>query len=224
VSAWMEREIVVQGEGEARCLPDRAVIEVIVDAESPSHDGAYQEAATSAKQVDDVIESRRGALERVTTAALVVHPTTRWKKGEVSRTGWRAARSSRLEVTGLDQIGELIAELAAAGAAVNGPRWEVDAANPVHRETRRAAAQDARHRAEDYAAALGLELGDVAWISEPGIRRSPRQDHSVRAFAAMASSDAAGGDVLDVTPEELTIGATVEVGFSLAGGSASTPA
>lgn len=225
MSASMEREIVVQGEGEARCLPDRAVIAVVVDAESPSHDTAYQEAAASAKRVDELIERRRGVLGRVTTAALVVHPTTRWRKGEVSRTGWRAARTSRLEVTSLDQIGELIAELAAAGAAIDGPRWEVDVANPVHRQTRRAASEDARSRAEDYAAALGLELSGVAWIREPGVDRSSRPNASIHALAAMPSPPAAGGgDVLDVTPEEITIRASVEVGFSLAGGSPANPA
>src|SRR5215469_209504 len=204
----MEREIVVRGEGEARCLPDRAVVGVTVDARSLSRDSAYQEAAATAKQVDDAIEGRRGALGRVTTAALVVQPTTRWRKGELSNTGWRAARTTRLEVTGFDQLGELIAELTGAGADISGPRWEIDAANPVHRDARRAAAEDARRRAEDYAAALGLGLDGVAWITEPGLRSAPITG-SVRALAAapMASSPDAN-DVIDVTPEELTIGAS----------------
>lgn len=219
MSAVMEREIVVKGEGEASCLPDRAVVGVTVDAQSPTRDAAYQEAAASAKQVDDVIESHRGVLGRVTTAALVVQPTTRWKKGEWSHTGWRARRSTQLEVHGFDQLGELIAELTGAGAAISGPRWEIDASNPVHRDTRRAAAEDARRRAEDYAAALGLELGGVAWITEPGLRGSPGADRSIRTLAAMspAPPGADAEEVIDVAPEELTISATVEVGFSLPG-------
>jgi len=218
----MEREIVVKGEGEARCLPDRAVVGVTVDAQSSSRDGAYQEAAATAKQVDDAIESRRAALGRVTTAALVVQPTTRWRKGEVSNTGWRAARTSRVEVTGFEQLGELIAELTAAGADISGPRWEIDAGNPVHRDARRAAAEDARRRAEDYAAALGLGLDEVAWITEPGLRAAPANG-SIRALAAAGmppSPDA--NEVIDVTPEELTVGATVEVGFALGGRSSGT--
>lgn len=209
----------VKGEGEGRCLPDRAVIRVTVEATSPTRDSAYQEAAAAVKQVDDVIESHRGALGRVTTAALVVQPTTRWKKGEWSQTGWRARRTSRLEVTGFEQIGALIAELTGAGAAITGPDWEIDAANPVHRDTRRAAAEDARRRAEDYAAALGLELSGVAWLTEPGLRAPPGPNNAFRALAAAGAPPSPGDadEVIDVTPEELTIRASVEVGFSVRG-------
>lgn len=218
MSATVEREIVVQGKGEARCLPDRAVIALTVDAQSPSRHEAYQEAAASARQVDDVLESHRAALGRVTTAGLVVQPTTRWRKGEWSSKGWRAARTSRLEVTAFDQLGALIAELTSAGGAISGPRWEIDAANAVHRDTRRAAAENARRRAEDYASALGLELAGVAWISEPGLRGSSAAGPSSPLFAsATPEAFAADADeVIDVTPEELTVAATVEVGFALA--------
>ncbi|MBO0692958.1 MAG: SIMPL domain-containing protein [Acidimicrobiaceae bacterium] len=215
----MEREIVVKGEGEGRSLPDRAVIGLTVEAQSPSRDTAYQEAAEAAKQIDEVIESHRQALGRVTTAALVVQQTTRWHKGEYLHTGWRAGRTTRLEVTGFDQLGAVIAELTSAGGAISGPRWEIDAGNPVHRDTRRAAAEDARRRAEDYAAALGLKIAGVAWISEPGLRGpSLEAGHSVRALAAapLASRSEDADEVIEVTPEELTIWASVEVGFSLA--------
>ena len=218
----MEREIVVMGVGEGHSLPDRAVIGLSVQAQSPSRDSAYEHAASSARRIDEVIESHRGALGRVTTAALVVQQTTRWDKGEYLQTGWRAERTTRLEVIAFDQLAALVAELTSAGGAISGPHWEIDAGNPVHRDTRRAAAEDARRRAEDYAAALGLQIAGVAWISEPGLRGpSPGADHSLRAFASEAAAplQSRGQDVdevIEVTPEELTTRASVEVGFSLA--------
>jgi uncharacterized protein YggE len=212
----MEAEIIVQGRGEARSMPDRATIHCVIDAEGPSHQSAYDDAAASAKRVDDVLASRRHALGRVTTAALVVHPKTRWKKGESVRTGWTASRLSTVEVTGFDELGILIAELGGAGASLTGPSWQLDVANPVHREVRRLAAEDAKQRAYDYASALGLEVGGIAWISEPGLRPSLQTGQPMGGFAVAAAARlTTPQDIIEVTPEEIVSEAWVEVGFRI---------
>jgi uncharacterized protein YggE len=164
--------------------------------------------------VDAVFASHREALGRVTTVALVVHPKTRWKKGESVRTGWRASRVSTVEVTGLDHLGSLIAELTGAGASVTGPSWQLDASNRVHSEVRRLAASDAKQRAYDYASALGLEVSGVAWVSEPGLRQPIETGQARRAFALSAGVRAeAVEEGIDVTPEEIATEAFVEVSF-----------
>jgi uncharacterized protein YggE len=216
----MEREIIVKGRGEARSLPDRAVIDVRVDADGATREQAYNEAATSAKQVDDVLSNRAAATDRVITAVLMVHPTSRWTKGGSIPTGWRAGRGTTVEVMDFSQLGELISELTAAGGAVSGPAWRLDDRNPAHREARRLAAEDARRRAEDYAGALGLGIRDVAWISEPGLRGHGEEER----FRGGGAVAAAGGvvasesdEVIDVRPDEITTVASVEVSFALQG-------
>lgn len=200
-------------------MPDRAVVHVAVEMEGATRESAYAGAGSLAKQVDDVIERRGNALGRVTTAALVVRPNEHWEKNRRVRTGWVAGRATVLEVTVLEVLGELVAELASAGASVSGLSWELDPANPVHGEARRLAAQDARQRALDYAGALGLEVGAVAWASEPGLRQPSSTDH--RVFAAAAAAPALRGpgdeDIVGATPEEITAQAVVEVAFWLAG-------
>ncbi len=94
----MEHELVVRGEGEVRVMPDRASIRVLVDGEGASRDEAYESAARLARAVDAVLAAEAGSIERVTTAALVVQPRTRWRKGETVRTGWRAYRASVVEI------------------------------------------------------------------------------------------------------------------------------
>jgi uncharacterized protein YggE len=212
----METEVIVMGRAEARSLPDRAVIHCTIDAEGSSRESAYSDAAESAKQVDEVLATHREAFGRVTTAALVVHPKTRWRKGESVRTGWLARRLTTVEVTGFEHLGELIAELAAGGASIAGPTWQVDPINPVHSEARQSAARDARQRAADYASALGVEIGDIAWISEPGLRLSVDSGPPTRAFAAArggAPDGALAEETIEVTPEEITVDARVEVAF-----------
>ena len=156
------------------------------------------------------------AIDRAATAGLVVHPKTRWKKGESVRTGWRASRATVLEVVDLGRLGDLMAELSAAGAAISGPAWHLDPTNPVHGHVRRLAAEDARRRAEVYAAALGLEIVAVAWVAEPGLRKdSDHQGFDVPTAMRMAAAPGPmAEDVINVTPAEMTVNASVEVGFA----------
>lgn len=216
VAAVMERELIVKGRGEARSLPDRAVLSVLVDAEGSTRDQTYNDAAAAAKQVDEVLATRSAGIDRVITAALMVHPKSRWKRGESVRTGWRAARGTNVEVTDLAQLGEMISELTGAGATISGPSWRLDESNPAHREARRLAAEDARRRAEDYAGALGLLIGDVAWVSEPGLRAPGQEDRFSGAVPAAARAMAGeSNDVIDVQPDEIRTVASVEIGFCL---------
>jgi uncharacterized protein YggE len=213
----MDNEIIVKGRGQARSMPDRAVLDVQVEAEGATKEQAYNDAATSARQVDEVLSGRASAVDRVVTAVLLVHPKNRWRKGESIRTGWRAGRRTTVEVTDFSQLGELIAELTSAGGAVSGPAWRLDESNPVHRDARRLAAEDARRRAEDYATALGLKVGDVGWISEPGLRGQNQEDRFGGEIALSAASALAGeaDEVIDVRPDVMTAVASVEIGFRL---------
>ena len=131
------------------------------------------------------------------------------------RTGWLASRTTVLEVVDLGRLGDLMAELSVAGAAISGPAWHLDPTNPVHAHVRRLAAEDARRRAEEYAAALGLEIVAVAWVAEPGLRKgSDRQAFDVPSATMRAASAPMAEDVIEVTPEEMTVNASVEVGFA----------
>lgn len=219
----MEREIFVRGSGEAKVPPDRAVIQVTIDAEGASREAAYKAASESARQVDQVLSDHDTAIERVTAAALVVHPKTRWKKGESIRTGWRAYRSSHVEVTDFAQLGQMLAEMTAARGTISGPNWRVDPTNPAHHQVRAEAAGEARRRAEAYASGLGLTLGEVRWMSEPGLRDTSGSGDGPMPMGAIARSAAVPGgvreeDVIDVTPADITIRAEIEVSFALQAG------
>jgi len=212
----MDTEIVVKGSATLRVMPDRAVLRVEVDGEGQSRDEAYRQAAPLATAVDGVVERHRPAVAQAVTASLTVHPRARWKRGQSVRTGWRASRTTILEVTEFAALGDLLAELATAGGAVDGPDWVLDPDNPVHVEARRQAAADARARADAYADALGLRVTGLAWLAEPGLRQGGGPDYPVAPAAAGARLMAAGEveEVIDVTPAEMPVRASVEAGFS----------
>lgn len=201
-------------------MPDRAIISVTVEAEGAARDDAYREAARLATQVDAATATRHQAIDRTITTSLVVHPKTRWRKGESVRTGWRASRTSVVEVADFAVLGDLLAELAAAGGAVDGPSWQLDPTNPVHSQVRGLAAADARTRADAYAASLGLRVTGVAWVAEPGLRQTSDSDTGrfmpMAAGMAMTRGASPEQDVIDVTPDEITVTAEVDVAFTFA--------
>jgi uncharacterized protein len=210
--------IVVRGTGHERAMPDRAIIRVTVEAEGAARDDAYREAARLAGQVDAAVANRPAAVDRTITTSLVVHPRTRWRKGESVRTGWRASRTSVVEVIDFAVLGDMLAELAAAGGAVDGPTWQLDPTNPVHGRVRGLAAADARTRADAYAAALGLRVTGVAWVAEPGLRQASDTAGFMPMAVGMAMTRGAAveQDVIDVTPDEVTVTAEVDVAFTYA--------
>jgi uncharacterized protein YggE len=215
----MEREIVVRGAGEARALPDRASLTVEVTADRQTQDEAHEARAKLAARVDGVLDRHADAIDRTSIAALVVQPRTRWQAGEEIRTGWRASRTSLVDIVRLDALGDIILGLVDAGAAVHGPHWSMASSNPAYDQARRAAAEDSRRRGEAYASALGLSLGPVAWVAEPGLRNGatplPVQARAV-AMAASAPVDAdAEPEVEHVTPAEMTVRVEVDVAFAI---------
>lgn len=209
----MDPHIVVRGSGRSRAMPDRAVVRVVVDAEGRSRTDAYDLAATRAAAVDGVLARHADDLDRTITAALVVHPKTRWHKGETVRTGWTASRTTSVEVAEFTRLGDLIAELTTDGSSISGPSWQLDPANPVHTEARRLAAEDARRRADVYAAALGLRITGVAWVAEPELRGPGPQPFRMAMAAAPMAAGGGPEEVIEVAPDEMLVEAEVDVGF-----------
>jgi uncharacterized protein YggE len=213
------KEIRVEGTGSVLVQPDRAVFRVTVDRDGQSHEDAYRSAVEAAARVDAALAARPAAIDRSDTTSLTVLPLTRWRKGESVRTGWRASRTTTIEVVDLGALGALVADLATAGATLAGPEWRIDDASPAHDEVRELAARDARRRADAYARGLGVAVGKVRWVSEPSLQSTavPMMRAAGAAQAKFAGEEDA---VIDVSPGEVELRASVHVSFALADPSA----
>ena len=98
-------------------------------------------------------------------------------------------------LTGIDQC------------TVDGPEWSFRADNPIFRRARLAAVDDARTRAEDYAAAFGAHLTsliEIADVDDGGYSAEPPSALDVgpgrRTTCARAGAGRAGGDRADHRP------------------------
>jgi uncharacterized protein YggE len=196
-------------------MPDLASLNVGIDGEGQSREEAYQQASATAAAVDAVLADFETAIERVTTAALAVQPKTRWRKGETQRTGWTAYRVSVVEIEDTSRVGDLLNALAGAGGSISGLSWMLAPANEAFALARHRAGEDARARAEQFAQALNIKLGSVAWAAEPGLRCVGHMDTMSVPAAAFARSAGAAEESISVNPDEVTIRAVLEVGYRI---------
>jgi uncharacterized protein YggE len=212
-----KQQIVVRGEAERQAPADIAALTVVVQVDDTEQAPAFEQASRLAGAVDAVLDAHADALGTRQASVVVVQPTVRWVDGEEQRTGWRASRSTSLDVHALDALSPLLAALVAAGATVHGPAWRLRPDHPLLAEVRAAAAQDARARAATYAEALGVRLGRLEWVAEPGLRGD---GGSGVLFAAPASAkrrslSAEADSGMEVGAAELLVEAAVEAGFGI---------
>ena len=195
--------VTVRGRAEADAEPDRVRLGFAVRAE----------AVTGSEALDrfgELLLARRPAA--VTLAP--IWSDAAGLPGSQTITGQLARRVVTVEARAAGPLGELLAAIVAVpGAAVESTDWLVDPGNPVHRRLRAAAVVEARERAADYAGAAELRLGALESITEPDVRPG---DPSGKARSLSFRSDA-GGPVLELRPEPVTVEAAVDVRYALLG-------
>jgi uncharacterized protein YggE len=158
--------ITVQGEGKSAAKPDYAAISADVVTTAPSLDAAQKahreragKAAAALKAIDGLkIESSTFQLDRVS------QPTP---AGQKPVTEFRAVTSFALKTKNIAAIDEIVSKIAGTGLfEIHNLRFALDDDAKALDEARRNAVLDARHRAEIYAEAAGVKIGEVMEISD----------------------------------------------------------
>jgi uncharacterized protein YggE len=124
--------------------------------------------------------------------------------------GYQCEAAFSIESRALDDVESLLVDLVAVGAnEIEDVEFDVGGKRELRAEARRRAVAAAREKAELYAEAAGVRLGDVVHIEDvnPDDPRTQRyHSHS----SVSAASD------LDLAPGSVVVFAAVILGFSLA--------
>ena len=135
----------------------------------PTASEAFADATRLARQVvslcDEIgVSAGARSTSQVSLAEHGEHTDTGWQ-----HRGYRASTRVAARLSDADLASRLVSEAAARlEVRIDGPTWRVARDNTAHGEARRRAAEDARSRAEEYAAVLGGRVGAIASIAEPG--------------------------------------------------------
>ena len=158
----------VRGRGVTSVRPDELTVGLTVQALRPRASEAFVEASRLAEQLVALctelgVEAGSRATSNVSLAEHGEHTERGWQ-----HRGYQASSRLAVRLEDAELASRLVTEAAERlEIKIDGPAWRVAHDNPGHAEARRLAAQDARGRAEEYAAALGGRIGAIVSVAEP---------------------------------------------------------
>jgi uncharacterized protein YggE len=207
------RRIVVTGTGEVRARPDIAIISAGVVVQSATASAALAENSRAMNAVLQQLRTSGLAAEDVQTSQFSVTPLYETQPPERETTapprivGYQVSNRVSARVREIDRLGAVLDALVSAGATnIEGPLFDI--ANPAQLlgEARDAAVADALARARRYAAAAGVELGEIISIEEAGSFAPPPRP--------MMRAEAMSADV-PIAPGQTELSASVMVVFAI---------
>jgi len=214
-----ERTATVRGIGVARVRPDGVIVGLGVQHRSDAAAEALNETARKAQQLESLFRELGIEEEEWVASSVMLREWDEWDESsrrEV-RQGYLASSRVDVRLSDTSPLGNLLAEAAArVDASVDGPRWEIRPENPAHDEARGRAMADARRRADAYAQAAGLTLGEVLAVVETG---AEQDGHVLRGTFAASPSGWFGyspAAEMPVHSEGLEVVASVRVTYALA--------
>ncbi len=208
------RRITVVGQGSVEAVPDMATVSMGVISEAKTGAGAMTLNSTTLADVMAQLKAAGIEARDVQTSNLSLSP--RWDNKSSSRGegqkigGFVASNTVTVRVRDLSVLGEVLDAVVQSGAnRFNGLHFGLQEPQPVQDAARKVAVADARRKAELYAVAAGVTLGDVLTISE--VAQNGGGPVMMAMGAEMAQSRA-----VPVSQGELSVATSVSVIYAIA--------
>jgi uncharacterized protein YggE len=203
--------ITVQAVGTADVVPDSVRLSLTISVVSDSNEDALSLAASAADRVRGVLTDSGVATADIATQTLTVNPEYSYTEAEGQKIiGYRASQVFDVLIRDAEGAGAVVDAVVAAGGAdvsINYTSPVVEDATASAVAARKDAVAKARAKAEEYAALLDVELGDVLYLTEVS---SP--NNVVIGAKADAVAESLGTTV-DLGTQEVTV--TVEVRWEI---------
>jgi uncharacterized protein YggE len=203
--------ITVHGEAVVPAVPDQIRFRLTVSAVKDRSEDALQDVTARGRQLDQLLTELGIPRDQRSTSGVSVSERREWIDGRSEHRGFEAQASVDVRIDDPSIAGRLIqGAVDGAGAYVDGPWWHVDGDKPARTEACAAAARDTHRKAEAYAHALGVRLGEVRSVTESAAPVGP----TPRMLAAGARGAGAEGIELDPT---LDVTANVTITYGIDG-------
>ena len=202
----VERLVTVSGDATVAVAPDTAMIRLGVTSQGKN---AREASDTNAKQMTALLAAIKegGIADRdVQTSRLSLQPQyDQSKPGAARLLGFQVTNQVTVRIREIDKMPAFLDRAIAAGAnEMSGIEFIVSEQSKLLDQARDDAVADARRKAELYAKAAGVKLGNVVSITEEGSSPPPRP--VMQAMRANA---------VPVAPGEQMLRAAVTVSFEL---------
>jgi uncharacterized protein YggE len=179
----------VTGEGIVTAPPDVVVLQLGVSVEAGTVADARTQAAAAAAAVVAAVKADGVADDDVKTVQFNIGPRYDNVSGRQTLRGYDVSNVLQVKIRALDSVGKVIDDATAAGGdaiVVQGINYAIENTDPLAHQARMQAMSNAKTKAADFAASVGMSVGRVDSIQEEtSVAPSPVQ------FATPAPSAAA---------------------------------
>lgn len=203
------RSITVSASATVAAEPDIALISTGVVTEAVTARDALDANTVAMKRLIDGLTSAGIAARDIQTTAFNIHPRyedtssrsspSPRQPGAPSIVGYRVQNEVRITARDIGRLGEVLDKAVTLGAnQIGNIEFSVSKAETLRDEARREAIANARRRAELFASAAGVGIGDVVRIEEIE-SEGPRPMGYARAMKAEAVPIERGTQMLEAT-------------------------
>jgi len=208
------RYITVSGKGEVSAEPDTAWVSSGVNTQAKTAAQALKENNKLMEQVIDVFLDADVDKKNIQTSGFNVHPVYDYSKTSRAPklTGYQVTNNVTVKVTELKKLGDLLDEIVESGSnQVSGIRFGFADDEKLLDKARMSAIANAKKKAELYAEAADVDVGDVISISEAGSTMPQPVYHR----AEMAQAKMMDSSSVPVMGGEQQISASITVVYEL---------
>lgn len=217
--------ISVTGHDLLRHAPERGSLQLAVSFQSSVRERAVTLVTALhdevVREADGFVDS--GAATRWSSEQIAVWSAEKWTSDDSSTQEKKqlvryhvAAVSVTVRFQDFAALGEWAVQRGSVdGCSISGVDWALtdDTRSALLLKTRTGAVQDARSRAEAYAAAAGYSGVELVALFEEGLRPQTAPGAGVMMAASRGSAGAGGGPSIELRPEDITVSATVTADY-----------
>jgi uncharacterized protein YggE len=193
------RLISVRGVGKVAVKPDLAVVRVGAEMRAPNVTDATAEVARRMSAVLSHIKSLGVAESDIVTVLYSIDPITAPRRTDEDPSrivAYHVANVAQVKIRDLTAAGRILDGALGAGAnTISALQFTIDDPRPAEAEARALAVKAATATAQQLAAAAGVRLGEVVFVTEGTGVRPPveRMTRSVMAAPAMSAGPVESG-------------------------------
>ena len=218
----MQTGIWVTGVGNVDAAADTAIVYLGVESRAATVTEARDAASTAMTGVLDAIKALGVSEDDIKTTYFNIQPETRWiektdslgRYSEPEIIGYIVSNQVEVKVKDLDKISDVLDTAADEGGnliRINSISFTVSDPAEYAADMRRAAAEDARAKAQLYADAMGVELGELLFLTETG-STTPLAS---RGYAEAGYDSAAGAPPTPIQPGDVSLSTTIQAAFAI---------
>ena len=167
----------VTGQGTIEIPADVAQVSIGVESRETTVSAARQKAANAMEKVLDAIKENGVSEDDIVTTNLNIYPQTIWvevsdslgRHSEPRITGYTVSNTVQVTVRDIDNLSPVVDTAATAGGdliRINSIQFTVDDSSAYGEIIRQNAAAEALAKADVYARAMGVTLGQLVYLTE----------------------------------------------------------